>query len=57
MLSVTKVKQQDRHALDVKEWWNGVRPELRERDEQGKLAGVMLGLDMDGNALGKIHDV
>jgi len=51
------VKQQDRNALDVKEWWNGVRPELRERNEQGKLKGIKLGLDRDGNPLGKMIDV
>ena len=55
MLSVTQVKQQDRSALDTKEWWNGVRPELRERDGQGKLAGLALGLDENGSPLGKIR--
>ncbi|KIM91582.1 hypothetical protein PILCRDRAFT_83759 [Piloderma croceum F 1598] len=55
ILSVTRVKQQDRNALYAKEWWNGVRPEFRERDEQGKLAGLLLGLDEDGNPLGKIR--
>lgn len=49
------MKQQDRNALYAKEWWNGVRAELRERDEQGKLAGLLLGLDEDGNPLGKIR--
>jgi len=51
------VKQQDRNALSAKEWWNGVRPEFRQWDEQGKLAGVALGLDEHGNPLGKIQDV
>jgi hypothetical protein len=55
MLSVTQVKQQDRSALDTREWWNGVRPEFRLRDRQGKLAGLALGLDENGNPLGKIQ--
>jgi methionyl-tRNA formyltransferase len=54
ILSVTQVKQQDRNALYAKEWWNGVRPELRQRDEQGKLAGLLLGFDEDGNPSGNI---
>ena len=57
MLSVNRVKQETRNELDVKEWWNGVRPEYKERDEQGNLAGVMLGLDEDRNPLGKVQDV
>ena len=28
-LSSRKVKQQDRTLLDAKQWWNGVRPEMR----------------------------
>jgi hypothetical protein len=51
MLSVTQVKQQDRNALHAKEWWNGVRPNFREKDERGKPAGLLLGLDEDANLL------
>jgi hypothetical protein len=57
MLSVTQVKQQDRSALNAKEWWNGVRAEFRETDKQGKLGWVLLGLGDDGNPLGKIRNV
>ncbi|KAH9886080.1 Formyltransferase [Cubamyces lactineus] len=28
-LSVPMVRQQDRHILKAKEWWNGVKPEMR----------------------------
>ncbi|RPD75435.1 Formyltransferase [Lentinus tigrinus ALCF2SS1-7] len=28
-LSVPEVRQQDRHLLKAKEWWNGVKPEMR----------------------------
>ncbi|TBU22191.1 Formyltransferase [Dichomitus squalens] len=28
-LSVPQVRQQDRHLLKAKEWWNGVKPEMR----------------------------
>ncbi|KAI0350884.1 Formyltransferase [Trametes cingulata] len=28
-LSVPMVRQQDRHLLKAKEWWNGVKPEMR----------------------------
>ncbi|KAJ8481858.1 hypothetical protein ONZ51_g5716 [Trametes cubensis] len=28
-LSVPMVRQQDRHILQAKEWWNGVKPEMR----------------------------
>jgi len=57
MLSVTQVKQQDRSALNAKEWWNGVRAEFREMDKRGKLGWVLLGLGDDGNPLGKIRNV
>ncbi|RDX47192.1 Formyltransferase [Lentinus brumalis] len=31
-LSVPEVRQQDRHLLKAKEWWNGVKPEMRLHD-------------------------
>ncbi|KAL1946221.1 hypothetical protein VTO73DRAFT_15348 [Trametes versicolor] len=31
-LSVPMVRQQDRHLLKAKEWWNGVKPEMRFLD-------------------------
>ncbi|KAI0346402.1 Formyltransferase [Trametopsis cervina] len=30
VLSVSKVQQQDKKALDARSWWNGVRPEMRK---------------------------
>lgn len=27
-----QVRQQDRHLLKAKEWWNGVKPEMRFLD-------------------------
>lgn len=48
------MKQQDRNELDAKEWWNGVRPEMRDGDG-GKEAGVVLGLDEHGEPLGTIR--
>ncbi|OBZ67361.1 Methionyl-tRNA formyltransferase [Grifola frondosa] len=33
VLSVPQVKQQDRALLKAKEWWNGVRPEMRMSEE------------------------
>jgi len=32
LLAVQKVQQQDKKALDAKQWWNGVRPEMRVVD-------------------------
>jgi methionyl-tRNA formyltransferase len=29
VLSVRKVQQQDKKAMEAKPWWNGVRPEMR----------------------------
>ncbi|KAF7980579.1 hypothetical protein HWV62_37757 [Athelia sp. TMB] len=32
VVSVSKVKQQDRNAISAKEWWNGVRSEWKDAD-------------------------